>query len=155
MIKLYSPVPRRQTGMWRAIPDMWFIRITYYTYSYMEVSKSVLTSFCCTGTLGIAVFSTALAKTYQLIWQAILEYFPVFNEKQLLLSLFTSHCFPGGLADKESACQCQRPGFNPWVGKNPRRRERVAKSRTQLKDFHFLSINFKMWKAWVCLYHKN
>ena len=51
--------------------------------------------------------------------------------------------------------QCGRPGFNPWVGKSPWRRERlptpvfwprkfhrlyspgVAKSRTRLRDFHF------------------
>ena len=46
--------------------------------------------------------------------------------------------------------QCGRPGFNPWVGKIPWRRERlhtpvfwpgefhgVAKSQTWLSDFHF------------------
>ena len=31
--------------------------------------------------------------------------------------------FPGGLDCKESACQCRRPSFNPWIGKIPRRRE--------------------------------
>ena len=25
--------------------------------------------------------------------------------------------FPGGLAGEEPACQCRRPGFDPWVGK--------------------------------------
>ena len=51
--------------------------------------------------------------------------------------------------------QCERPGFDPWVGKIPWRRERlptpvfwpgdsmncivhgVTKSRTRLSDFHF------------------
>ena len=30
--------------------------------------------------------------------------------------------FPGGSAGKESACNVERPGFNPWVGKMPWRR---------------------------------
>ena len=141
---------------------MWFIRITHYTYSYMEVSKAILTYFCCTGTLGIAIFSTAPAKAYQLTWQAILECFPVFNEKQLLLGLFTSHCFPGGSADKESACNAGDLGSIPGLGRTPGEGKGyplqysglensmnyiVPKSRTRFRDFHFLSINFKMWKA--------
>ena len=31
--------------------------------------------------------------------------------------------FPGGSDGKESACQCRRPRFNPWVGKIPWRTE--------------------------------
>ena len=31
--------------------------------------------------------------------------------------------FPGGSVTKESACQCRRCGFNPWVGKIPWRRK--------------------------------
>ena len=31
--------------------------------------------------------------------------------------------FPGGSDNKECACQCRRPRFNPWVGKTPRRKE--------------------------------
>ena len=31
--------------------------------------------------------------------------------------------FPGGSDDKESACQCRRPGFDPWVRKIPWRRK--------------------------------
>ena len=31
--------------------------------------------------------------------------------------------FPGGSDDKESACQCRRPRFDPWVGKIPWRRK--------------------------------
>ena len=27
--------------------------------------------------------------------------------------------FPGGSDSKESACNVERPGFNPWVGKIP------------------------------------
>ena len=34
--------------------------------------------------------------------------------------------FPGGSAGKESALQCGRPGFDPWVGKIPWRRESLA-----------------------------
>ena len=33
--------------------------------------------------------------------------------------------FPGG---KESACQCRRHGFNPWVGKIPWRRKMATHS---------------------------
>ena len=31
--------------------------------------------------------------------------------------------FPGGTVGKESACQCRRHRFNPWVGKIPWRRK--------------------------------
>ena len=31
--------------------------------------------------------------------------------------------FPGGASGKESACQCKRHGFDPWVGKIPWRRK--------------------------------
>ena len=31
--------------------------------------------------------------------------------------------FPGGSDSKESAYQCRRPGFNPWVGEIPRRKK--------------------------------
>ena len=33
--------------------------------------------------------------------------------------------FPCGSAGKESACKAGRPGFDPWVGKIPWRRERL------------------------------
>ena len=112
----------------------------------MEVSKSVLTSFCCTGTLGIALFSTALAKTYQLIWQAILEYFPVFNGKQLLLSLFTSHCFPGGSADKESACNARDLGSIPGLGRTPGEGIRLQRVRHNSKTFTFFQSTLKCGK---------
>ena len=32
-------------------------------------------------------------------------------------------CFPGGSGGKESTCQCRKPGFFPWVGNIPWRRE--------------------------------
>ena len=33
--------------------------------------------------------------------------------------------FPCGSAGKESACSVGRPGFDPWVGRFPRRREKL------------------------------
>ena len=36
--------------------------------------------------------------------------------------------FPDGSVGKESACRCRRPGFDPWVGKIPWRRERLLTS---------------------------
>ena len=64
--------------------------------------------------------------------------------------------------------QCERPGFDPWVGKLPWRRERlstqysglensmdcivhgVAKSRTWLSNFHFTSNSL-----WPCFLNKH
>ena len=40
------------------------------------------------------------------------------TERQRFVSLFL-----GGSNGKESACQCKRPKFSPWVGKIPWRRE--------------------------------
>ena len=34
--------------------------------------------------------------------------------------------FPCGSAGKESACNVGRPGFGPWAGKIPWRRERLS-----------------------------
>ena len=65
---------------------------------------------------------------------------------------------PRSLSGEESACQCRRPRFDPWVGKIPWRSQwlptpvfwpgeshglfhEVAKSWTQLSDFHFLSLS--------------
>ena len=39
------------------------------------------------------------------------------------LVLFIYLGFPGGASGKESACQCRRLGFGPWVGKIPWRRK--------------------------------
>ena len=46
---------------------------------------------------------------------------------------------PGGSDGKESACQCRRHrrcGFNPWVGKIPRRRKRQPTPVSLLGEFH-------------------
>jgi len=67
--------------------------------------------------------------------------------------------FPCGSAGKEPACNVGDLGFYPWVGKIPRRRERlptpvfwpgefhglyvvhgVSKSQTRLSDFHFTPV---------------
>ena len=40
-----------------------------------------------------------------------------------LLPQVLHHGLPRWLSVKESACQCRRPGFNPWVGKIPWRRK--------------------------------
>ena len=43
---------------------------------------------------------------------------------QVLLGFGTRYWgFPGGSEVKASACQCWRPGFDPWVGKIPWRRK--------------------------------
>ena len=44
-------------------------------------------------------------------------------------------CFPGGSSGRESACNAGRPGFNPWVGKIPWRREQLV---FWLGEFHGL-----------------
>ena len=36
--------------------------------------------------------------------------------------------FPGGSDGKESACQCRRHGFDPWVGKIPLEKEMATHS---------------------------
>ena len=47
--------------------------------------------------------------------------------------------FPDGLAGKESAgLQCGRPGFDPWVGKIPLRKERLPTLVFWPREFHGL-----------------
>ena len=46
---------------------------------------------------------------------------------------------PWWLSGKESACQCRRPRFNPWVGKIPWRRERLPTLLFWPGEFHGLS----------------
>ena len=41
----------------------------------------------------------------------------------ILCTYFLDFLFLVWLIGKESICQCRRLGFNPWVGKNPWRRE--------------------------------
>ena len=56
--------------------------------------------------------------------------------------------FPGGSADKESACNAEdlgsRPGFNPWVGKIPWRRESLPTPVSWPGEFHGL------YSPWDC-----
>ena len=40
----------------------------------------------------------------------------------LILSIVVNG-LPGGSDDKESACEGRKPGFDPWIGKIPWRRE--------------------------------
>ena len=46
--------------------------------------------------------------------------------------------FPGGSDGKESTCQCRRPGFSPWVGKIPWRREWQPTPIFLPREFHGL-----------------
>ena len=39
--------------------------------------------------------------------------------------------FPDGSVNKESACNCRRSGFNPWIGKIPCRKARLPTSCLQ------------------------
>ena len=46
------------------------------------------------------------------------------DQRSLEITLFKpSPGLPCWLSGKESACQCRRPGFDPWVGKIPWRRK--------------------------------
>ena len=80
--------------------------------------------------------STVLQQYYDIIWIALfwlhclqLIVLVLFYFRGLAL-IFACHCisFWGLLgtrwcSGKESACQCRKHGFNPWVGKVPRSRE--------------------------------
>ena len=46
--------------------------------------------------------------------------------------------FPCGSAVKESTCNCRRPGFKPWVGTIPWRRERLPTPVFWPGEFHEL-----------------
>ena len=52
--------------------------------------------------------------------------------------------FPGGSAGKESACKAGGPGFDPWVGQIPWRRERLPTPVFWLGKFHGL------YSPWGC-----
>ena len=41
------------------------------------------------------------------------------SQTRLMQLSSSSRGFPGSSDGKESACQCRRPGFNPWVKKIP------------------------------------
>jgi len=44
--------------------------------------------------------------------------------------------FPAGSEGKDSACQCMRPGFSPWIGKIPWRRKWIAMPIFLPGEFH-------------------
>ena len=52
--------------------------------------------------------------------------------------------FPAGSAGKESACNVERPGFNPWVWKMPCRRGRLSTSAFWPGECHGL------YSPWGC-----
>jgi len=54
--------------------------------------------------------------------------------------------FPSGSDSEESACQCRRPGFDPWVGKIPWRREWIP-------TLVFLLENPMDREAWQAIVH--
>ena len=49
-----------------------------------------------------------------------------------------SSAFPCGSAGERLHLQCRRPGFNPWVGKTPWRRERLPTPVFWPGEFHGL-----------------
>ena len=49
--------------------------------------------------------------------------------------------FPCGSAGKESSCNVGRPGFDPWVGKIPWRRERLPTPVFWPREFHGLIVH--------------
>ena len=87
--------------------------------------------------------------------------------------LWFLYLFPCGSAGKESACKCRRPGFDPWVGKIPWRKERLPTpvfrpgephglyspwGRKELDTTEWLSLssafskhNLDVWKFMVCV----
>jgi len=53
-----------------------------------------------------------------------------------LLLPYSLLAFPGSSDGKESACQCGRPGFKPWVRNIPWRREWQPTSVFLPREFH-------------------
>ena len=51
--------------------------------------------------------------------------------------------FPGGSDGSESCLQCRRPGFDPWVGKIPWRRERLPTPVFWPEEFHGQSMRLQ------------
>ena len=61
-----------------------------------------------------------------LLWENVASPAPPLRASQIhvLTALKTwTLGFPGGTSGKETSCQCRIPGFDPWVGKIPWRRE--------------------------------
>ena len=53
----------------------------------------------------------------------------------LILSIVVNG-LPGGSDDKESACEGRKPGFDPWIGKIPWRRECLSTPVLWPGEFH-------------------
>ena len=51
--------------------------------------------------------------------------------------------FPSGSTGKESACQHRRPGFNPWFGKIPWRKEWLPTPVFWPREFHGLNSQWR------------
>ena len=64
------------------------------------------------------VLGSALVNDWLKEFLEFIEY-----SRSLFFKCLVSLGFPGGSDGKESASMFGRPGFNPWVGKNPSRRE--------------------------------
>ena len=58
------------------------------------------------------------------------------EEKEFFSRLIPLGGFPGGSDGKESACKYERPGFDPWVGKIPWRREWQTNPVFLPREFH-------------------
>ena len=54
---------------------------------------------------------------------------------KLIFEVYIS-CFPSGASVKESACQCRRRGFHPWVRKIPWKRTWQPTPVFLLEEFH-------------------
>ena len=71
-----------------------------------------------------------------------------------LWELDPSADFPGGASDKDSTCQCsqcKRLGFDPWVGKIPKRRKWQPTPAFLPGKFHGQRslVVHRVWKSWM------
>ena len=62
--------------------------------------------------------------------------------ERLSLSLYHRKDLPCGSAGKESTCNAE-PGFHPWVGKMPWRREKLPTPVFWPGEFHGLSMGLQ------------
>ena len=95
---------------------------THQTFSIMRLK--VFPDIC---------FSPLVQMYIARLFRSIIDFRTINNNYGLLISLFPpgktklltkEHMgFPGGSGGKESASQCRRCKFNPWIGKIPWRRK--------------------------------
>ena len=70
---------------------------------------------------GALLGSLSWNKKVTRVW---LSHFPSLGGKVLMIHFeWVTHAYPRWFSDKEAACQCRRPRFNPWVEKIPWRRK--------------------------------